>query len=64
MYWRLLLIDFKLEEQVEEAWVPLETFSSYSNRYDVSFVELLISTEKLLPSMVQPPKLELKSLPE
>lgn len=49
---------------MEEAWVPLETFSSYSNRYDVSFVELLISTEKLLPSMVQPPKLELKSLPE
>ena len=28
------------------------------------FVELSISTEKLLPSIVQAPKLELKPLPE
>lgn len=41
-------IDVQLKEQVEEAWVALETLLSYSNKYNVSFVDLLISMKKLL----------------
>ncbi|XP_044511506.1 uncharacterized protein LOC123229651 [Mangifera indica] len=52
-----LVVDDRLSDTVYK----LEPFET--TRYDVSYISLPVSNSKLLPSIVQAPKLELKPLP-
>lgn len=53
----------KLNDEVEEAVAVLdETALLCTNKYEVSYLELLLSNKRLLPSVIQTPTLELKPL--
>lgn len=55
----------KLDDEVEEAMAILDgAVTLHTNGYNVSYLELPLLNEKLLPSIVQAPILELKPLPE
>ena len=54
--------NFKLDEELQEIVESME--EKKKMRYDNSNVKLPISNTKLLPSVVQAPKLELKTLPD
>ncbi|KAH9717584.1 hypothetical protein KPL71_021883 [Citrus sinensis] len=55
----------KLDDEVEEAMAILDgAVTLCTNGYNVSYLELPLLNEKLLPSIVQAPTLELKPLPE
>ena len=55
----------KLDDEVEEAMAILDgAVTLHTNGYNVSYLELPLLNEKLLPSIVQAPTLELKPLPE
>ncbi|KAH9697834.1 hypothetical protein KPL71_023778 [Citrus sinensis] len=55
----------KLDDEVEEAMAILDgAVTLRTNGYNVSYLELPLLNEKLLPSIVQTPTLELKPLPE
>ncbi|KAH9716919.1 hypothetical protein KPL71_021635 [Citrus sinensis] len=55
----------KLDDEVEEAMAILDgAVTLRTNGYNVSYLELPLLNEKLLPSIVQAPTLELKPLPE
>ncbi|KAH9792667.1 hypothetical protein KPL71_004223 [Citrus sinensis] len=55
----------KLDDEVEEAMAILDgAITLRTHGYNVSYLELPLLNEKLLPSIVQAPTLELKSLPE
>ncbi|XP_022854906.1 uncharacterized protein LOC111376190 [Olea europaea var. sylvestris] len=51
-------------KDVVETVASLESLPSIPPRYDLSYIILSISKEKLLPSVMQAPTLELKPLPE
>ncbi|KAJ9130123.1 hypothetical protein P3X46_034999 [Hevea brasiliensis] len=53
-----------LSVEVQEAVMALQSLPPISKKYGVSKIDLLVSHIKLLPSVVQAPVLELKSLPE
>ncbi|KAK9911904.1 hypothetical protein M0R45_035784 [Rubus argutus] len=52
-----------LNEDIEETVAALESLPQRPGKYNNSFIPLPLSTEKLLPSVIQAPKLELKPLP-
>ena len=52
---------FLLDSNLQDAIHELESLKPI--RYDVSYIELSLSHTKLLPSIMQAPKLELKPLP-
>ncbi|KAH9734758.1 hypothetical protein KPL71_017490 [Citrus sinensis] len=55
----------KLDDEVEEAMAILDgAVTLRTHGYNVSYLELPLLNEKLLPSIVQAPTLELKPLPE
>ncbi|KAH9769622.1 hypothetical protein KPL71_012085 [Citrus sinensis] len=55
----------KLDDEVEEAMTILDgAVTLRTNGYNVSYLELPLLNEKLLPSIMQAPTLELKPLPE
>ncbi|KAH9680148.1 hypothetical protein KPL71_026438 [Citrus sinensis] len=55
----------KLDDEVEEAMAILDgAVTLHTHGYNVSYLELPLLNEKLLPSIVQAPTLELKPLPE
>ena len=51
-------------EEHEEIVMALDSLQPICERYTLAPIELEIPNTKLLPSVVQPPVLELKSLPE
>lgn len=54
-----------MNDEVEEAMTILDrTAPLFSNKYNISYLELPSSNEKLLPSVIQAPTLELRPLPE
>ena len=55
----------KLDDEVEEAMGILDGVAPLrTNEYNISYFELPLSNEKLLPSVMQAPTLELKPLPK
>ncbi|KAH9716908.1 Endonuclease [Citrus sinensis] len=55
----------KLDDEVEEAMGILDGAAPLrTNEYSVSYLELSLSNEKLLPSVMQAPTLKLKPLPK
>ena len=52
-----------LSDHGEEAIKSLHLLPPKNARFDVSFIDLPLSNEKLLPSILQAPTLELKPLP-
>ena len=44
--------EIELLEEVEDAVAALESLPILSDRYTLSYIELLISTERLLPSII------------
>ena len=57
-----IIADFKLDGELLEIVEFMEEWKNM--RYDNTNVKLPISNTKLLPSIVQAPKLELKTLPD
>ena len=55
-------IKLALSDHVEEAIESLHLIPHKNARFDVSFIDLPLSNEKLLPSILQAPTLELKPL--
>ena len=54
--------DMQLCDNIEETMAFLEVLPKVPNRYNISFVSLSLCNEKLLPSVIQGPTLELKNL--
>ena len=57
------IVELALCDHVEEAIESSHLIQPKNARFDVSFIDLPLSNEKLLPSILQAPTLELKSLP-
>ena len=55
-------IELAWSDHVEEAIESLYLLPPKNARFDVSFIDLPLSSEKLLPSILQVPTLELKPL--
>ena len=54
--------EIEFSKEVEEVVAALESLQVLSDRYTLSCVELPIPNKRLLPSVIQAPQLELKSL--
>ncbi|XP_021745351.1 uncharacterized protein LOC110711280 [Chenopodium quinoa] len=54
---------FELENDVKEAFSSLEVLPNKQGRYVDKFMKFPVTSNRLLPSIVQPPEVELKLLP-
>ncbi|XP_021759252.1 uncharacterized protein LOC110724165 isoform X1 [Chenopodium quinoa] len=55
---------FELKNDVKEAFSSLEVLPNKQGRYADKFMKLPVTSNRLLPSVVQPPEVELKPLPD
>ncbi|XP_021733268.1 uncharacterized protein LOC110700074 isoform X1 [Chenopodium quinoa] len=55
---------FELKGEVKEAFSSLEILPDKQLRYDKRFMQLPVTSNRLLPSIVQAPEVELKPLPD
>ena len=55
--------DIHIIESIKELMAEFETLPPIAPRYDLFYIDLPLSNNKLLPSIMQAPTLELKALP-
>ncbi|XP_021717418.1 uncharacterized protein LOC110685238 [Chenopodium quinoa] len=55
---------FELEDEIKEAFSSLEVLPNKQGRYADRFMKLPVTSNRLLPSIVQAPEVELKPLPD
>lgn len=55
--------NFTVENEVNEAFFDLESLPTNQGRFATQFINLPPNTHRLLPSVVQPPEVKLKPLP-